>query len=317
MKAQLAELVGSEAVTRVAVTVTGRRLRILAYHDVPSAAAFEAQLVHLSERYRPISGGQVAAAFAGGPALPDRAVWLTFDDGFPAVVDVAQPLLERYATTATMFVCPSVVDTAEPFWWEVVREARRAGLTTGHDPIPGATERRLKTLGDEQRRTVVRDLSDRLQAHAGSPFRRPQLTSEQLRTWVDAGHELGNHTWDHPLLDRCSEDDQRRQVGQAHDWLLDAAGVRSRTFAYPNGNWSAATERALDDLGYVTAVGFDHHLVPLGAHPMRLSRLRVDADAPSSRLRAIASGAHSGAFAARQRLGRSAPPTGDPRHLPR
>ena len=49
----------------------------------------------------------------------------------------------------------------------------------------------------------------------------------QLRAWVAAGYELGDHTWDHPCLDRADEREQHRQIMDAHTWLLKAKLDRS------------------------------------------------------------------------------------------
>ena len=53
-------------------------------------------------------------------------------------------------------------------------------------------------------------------------------------------------------------------------------------------------------LGYEIALLFDHKLTRRDT-PLQMSRLRIDADAPLSRLRAVISGLHSGLFHLRAR----------------
>jgi peptidoglycan/xylan/chitin deacetylase (PgdA/CDA1 family) len=311
-------LLGHPAVSRGATYVSGTRLRVLGYHDVPDTEAFRRHAQYLAERYRVVSGSVVARALTGGQRLPKRSVWLTFDDGHPGVFDRAQPILAEFGLTATAYVCPGVVDTEQPYWWETVRDAAQDGTSIeidGRAVAANELEASLKRCPDSVRRTTVDRLRERDLSRTGIPLRRPQATRDQLRSWHAAGHEVGNHTWDHPCLDRCSVDEQRHQIATAHEWL-DSEGLGPVTsFAYPNGNWSAASEQLLVRLGYRTSVGFDHRLARLPSRPLRLSRLRLDADADPTRLRAVVSGTQPVTMAARDRLtGRA---TADPRRLPR
>jgi peptidoglycan/xylan/chitin deacetylase (PgdA/CDA1 family) len=115
---------------------------------------------------------------------------------------------------------------------------------------------------------------------------------EDLLRWRELGHFVGNHTWDHPCLDRCEPWEQREQILKGHSWLKTVGLLAHEVFAYPNGDWTPVAEGMLEELGYEVAVLFDHKLASLPGHPLRLSRLRLDASAPAERFRAIISGAH-------------------------
>jgi peptidoglycan/xylan/chitin deacetylase (PgdA/CDA1 family) len=306
--------------SRMALWATGEHIRILAYHGIRDASAFERQLEHLAERFIVVSGAQLTAALEGRHPLPRRAVWITFDDGAPEVVTTAGPLLDRFGFSATLFVCPGVIDTDRPYWWEIVREAGRLGVDEprGITLPAGPTEAALKRCPDTVRRAYVERLVDAVKFRTGRGPRQQQLSSEDLRSWVASGREVGNHSWDHPLLDRCTPDTQVEQIERAHDWLRSTLGIRADSFAYPNGNWSQMSEATLIRLGYRTALGFDHRMVGSRAsNPLRLSRLRTDADAELDRFRTIVGGVHSGLLASRQWLLHPVTHRADPRRLPR
>jgi peptidoglycan/xylan/chitin deacetylase (PgdA/CDA1 family) len=317
LKQGLIGLLGSRVISDVAIRATSKRLRIVAYHGIPDSDAFERHLIEYAERFNPVSGERVAAALTSGSRLPDRAVWLTFDDGHPEVEVLGRPLLERYGLTATMYVCPGVIDTAEPFWWETVREAARLGLVRGAtDSSTLPLEGKLKVVPDATRRRFVAELTDRIEERLGRPYERPQLSTDQLLAWASAGQEVGNHSWDHPLLDRCTEIDQKRQARDAHDWLSEVVAPSVPTFAYPNGNWAAATEEVLRTGGYATSLGFDHRLARQDRNPLRLSRLRLDTNATMPRFRGITSGAHPLLLGSREQVAQSVWRTRNPRSLP-
>jgi peptidoglycan/xylan/chitin deacetylase (PgdA/CDA1 family) len=153
----------------------------------------------------------------------------------------------------------------------------------------------LKAQPDAVRRSFVSRLAGHLERRGLVPPSRV-AGRDDLALWVSRGHAVGNHTWDHPCLDRCSPAAQREQLEKADDWLRLNLPRYEPVFAYPNGNWSGTTEAILGSLGYQAAFGFDHRLTRTQS-PLRLSRLRVSADAPLPRFRSIVSGLHALPFA--------------------
>lgn len=301
-------LLGAGPVAASARLLISGRLRVLAYHDVPDADTFAHHLDHIQEHYRPVSGEHVAAAAQQDTPLPRRAIWITFDDAGPGVFRNAMPLLVDRSVPATVFVCPGVIDTDRAYWWQIIAMALASGQPIEIDGaawFDASAVTHLKRVPDSMRREVVARTMDVL-ADAGQPTETSQARSAQLRRWLDAGLGAGNHTWDHPCLDMCDEEQQRFQIVAAHDWLRQFIGAHPRLFAFPNGNVAGASRTTLSDLGYHVTALFDHRV----ARPSdpEISRLRVDADAPVDRLAGIASGAHPAAYAVVERLRRTHAP---------
>jgi peptidoglycan/xylan/chitin deacetylase (PgdA/CDA1 family) len=246
------------------------RLRILAYHDISQVEQFEAQMSHLADHYEVVVG----PGFFSGATTRKPPVWITFDDGDPSIVDNAVGVLDEYGFSATAFICPSVVDTFEPYWWQVVLAASDGGVEVAGARLSPDEVSRLKKVPDEQRRRRVGEIREALAEQRVEPTRR-QLTREDIDTWLSAGHSLGNHSWDHPILDQCSPEEQRRQIDLAHQWFLENGYGRPSWFAFPNGNRSLVSARYLADLGYKAALLFDHRLASV-RQGMNLSRIRVN-----------------------------------------
>ncbi len=287
----------SGPVTALARRLSRGRLRILAYHGVPDPDRFAEQMEYLAGNYAPVGEGDVVAALAGVSELPDGAAWVTFDDGDPSVVANGLPTLVRLGIPATMFVCPGLIESGEPFWWRVTDHAperalaacRAAGVTvTGADPTAA-----LKLVDDERRRQVVAELLGELDGLEGSaPPDWRQLDDGELDRWLGAGMALGNHSWDHPCLDRCSPAEQVDQVRRADEWLTVCLGAPPRSFAYPNGNFSEVVDGELRALSYDVGLLYDNRLTDLDSLPsLQLSRLMLEADQPAARLVGVLSGA--------------------------
>ena len=106
------------------------RLPILMYHYVepwPAEADeirqgltvwpedFAAQMAYLHERgYVAVSLYDLMEALTLGRPLPERAVVLTFDDGYRSVAEYAAPAMAPYGYTGTVFVITQLMDEERP-----------------------------------------------------------------------------------------------------------------------------------------------------------------------------------------------------------
>ena len=72
-----------------------------------------------------------------------------------------------------------------------------------------------------------------------------------LREAVERGHEIANHTLDHPYgLPELDDDECRRQIIEGHQAITEAAGIPCRGFRAPGYNIDSRTMRILVELGY-------------------------------------------------------------------
>jgi peptidoglycan/xylan/chitin deacetylase (PgdA/CDA1 family) len=106
----------------------GSKCIILLYHRIADVASdpyvvsvspqhFEEQLQVLRTVGNPMPLGELARRLATGK-LPERAVCVTFDDGYQDNLYTAKPLLERYEIPATVFMTTGDVGRTREFWWD-------------------------------------------------------------------------------------------------------------------------------------------------------------------------------------------------------
>lgn len=278
------------ALTRTPAPALGRRanrrrVSVLAYHGVSHPQAFRAQLQRISSRSNFISPAQLRSALLGEP-LPPNPVLITFDDGEPSVLHNGLPVLAELGIAPLLFVVPGLLDTSTSFWWDEVHALSPDGV----DEV-----RRLKTVPDDERRSTIAQLRSKR-----NPISRPQLTTNDLQALLEAGFEIGNHTFDHPCLDMCDVSEVAAQIERGHQALLDR-GITPTAFAYPNGHLDPRAEPILERLGYDLGFLFDHHHTKLDQPCLRLSRLRLDADASPQRAELILSGVQGAVMRLRRR----------------
>jgi peptidoglycan/xylan/chitin deacetylase (PgdA/CDA1 family) len=124
------------------------RVPILVYHSVvahkPGETAdrrqyevapevFETQMTYLRDHHLSVVPlAALVGALTGRGTLPDRAVVITFDDGWENQFTHAVPVLRRFGYTATFFIFPNPVSRDARFMtWEQLRELLAAGMTIG------------------------------------------------------------------------------------------------------------------------------------------------------------------------------------------
>lgn len=288
---RVVNVLGSGPVATAMLRLTRNRLRILTYHGIPDAGQFSRQLDYLAgSGFTTVTGAEVSSWLAGTELGP-RPVWITFDDGDPTVIDVGLPEMVKRGMRATAFVCPGVVGTTQAHWWDIAERARRHPQLAAETP-PNAE---LKTVDDQSRRRIIEELSTKLDG-AGESTQATQWSADDLNNWLAAGQEVGNHTWDHPCLDRCSPAEAANQVRSSHDRLVELTGLRPNVFAWPNGNEAPTVLPMLEELGYSLVLRCDHRLTSRAQPANSLSRLAIDSDASLARFRAILAGGHSGVF---------------------
>ncbi len=132
---------------RYLIRKRGPLVRIVVFHDVPDAVWFESMVETLAKKYTLISPSDF---YAGALDAARINVLVTFDDGYASWVDVAAPILKKYACTALFFVSSGLLQGAHdahmtetfmrthlrispklPLSWEGARTLLREGHSLG------------------------------------------------------------------------------------------------------------------------------------------------------------------------------------------
>lgn len=88
---------------------------------------------------------------------------------------------------------------------------------------------------------------DRLNSKGG-------LTDQMVREMIQAGFEIGSHTFSHPDLSHLSGEKLVREVAGSKRALEEKFGVSVRFFAYPGGRFNHQVVQVVEEAGYAGAV---------------------------------------------------------------
>jgi peptidoglycan/xylan/chitin deacetylase (PgdA/CDA1 family) len=204
--------------------------------------------------------------------LPERALAITFDDGYADNRTHALPILLRHRLPATFFIATGYLGRGQ-MWNDTVIEAIRhcrfaslplhevEGVRLGSVPIASAAERRTAIDAliraamylPQARRTA---LAERLSQLAGvAPSNTLMMSAAQVVELHRAGMQIGAHTVSHPILAGLSEHAACDEIERSRSFLESLLGARVGLFAYPNGR--PGTDYSPSSVQLVRRLGFD------------------------------------------------------------
>lgn len=316
------------AVQRVAQRLPRSRPRavVLVYHRVGEPSLdpwrltvkpeiFAGQMDTLARDWSPLSLAELSEGFSQR-CLPERAVAVTFDDGYTDNLEIAAPVLLEHKIPATLFVATELIDSGGPLWWDELAsllleparlpstltlssrkgnqwtippvdadEPRTAVSTQPWEARPGSRLRAfyevwlaLRALDPPTREAALEEIAE--WADALRPTRRVLLTWKQLREFAALpGLELGAHTLTHPVLPSCSLEGARAEIIGSANRLRAETGMEVEQFAYPFGAWSPSVARLVADLGFGAAYTTDGNAISWRSSPHALPRVPAEGHA--------------------------------------
>lgn len=302
-----------------------RRLTILMYHQLLDdrtppglkglpGETFARHVRELSRRCVPVSQDDLADALATGRPLPDRAVLVTFDDGYASQFRLALPVLVRHGVPAVFY--PTVGAAREGKVLPVnkiqlvLAGAASARALTGRLRDWRACAALLDRLaaGEEQRAVAALypldtpetalvkyllqtalpeplrgEITDALFAEAaGEPeaafAARFYMDLDDLRTLAAAGMAVGVHGASHRWLTDLAPDERAREIDASLELVRAVAGPKPApwSIAYPSGMYDTDLLALLDARGCAFGCAVTPGPADLDRHD-RLALPRVDA----------------------------------------
>ena len=268
-----------------ALSPAGRRARLMIfpYHRVlenhdpllpgtPDAGRFERQLKWVKKYCNPLPMDEAISRLAAG-TLPDRAITLTFDDGYANNLSVAAPLLKRYEIPAIVFL---TVDALERgiMWNDLIVEAVRNAKSVIDATWLGAG---VLEVNDTNKLDVLSTLINAIQYEPTDirldkatrlyenqcdyPWKRQMLRPDELTSLIEHGVSLGAHTVTHPILTTLADHEARDEIENSRTWIEKQTGTTPDYFAYPRGkfgtDYSQRHSDIVRDLGFAGAVSAD------------------------------------------------------------
>jgi polysaccharide deacetylase family protein (PEP-CTERM system associated) len=130
------------------------------------------------------------------------------------------------------------------------------------------------------------------------------MTWAQLREISAQGHEVGSHSWSHPLLTHCSNEALQEEISRSRQTIEQRLGTPVEALGVPGGRWDYRVLRAAADAGYRRVYVSDPWLATSEREGVKLiGRLTIRNSMQEAHLRALITGegAYSTVFRTRYR----------------
>jgi peptidoglycan/xylan/chitin deacetylase (PgdA/CDA1 family) len=271
--------------------VTMSRVAIFAYHRVgPNTdnwsleslppGVFERQMEYLQEKKR----------------LPEKAVVVTFDDGYRDNYTYAYPILRKRKIVAAIFLATGHISTDKLFWWDKVGyiihhthvksfdllELGSYSMKDRKDKSKAQIEitEKLKIVSEERKQELIKMLAEVTRADVPKDTAREMLLSwDQVKEMNNNGITFGAHTVNHPILTKVPLEAAKWEIMQSKIDIESVLRNKVLTFSYPNGNHCDEVSSIVRKAGFICAVSIlPSQLIRPDANNFSLSRIIPSAD---------------------------------------
>ena len=215
-----------------------------------------------------IAHDDLAGRIASGARRP--FCLLTFDDGFRSNAIETAPELRRMGVPAVFYVTTGFLDSGRPLWFVRLKALRLHGrLPETLDP---AVLKQLPIARVEE--LLDRHVSERRIESLPSEGEQP-MTWEHARELASQGFTIGAHAVEHSVLPRETFSRAAALIRDSMAAVSVGTGIPCSTFAFPNGNYTAALCRVATACGAATVMTTEPRWVGNAAQIWRLPRIQL------------------------------------------
>jgi len=304
--------------------VPERKAQILMYHRVAKLASdpwglavrpkhFAEQMEVLTRSCRVMPLSKLSEEINQG-RYPERAIAVTFDDGYADNLIDAYPVLAANDIPATLFTTIGMIGSSHEFWWDQLERlihlpqgslpnclniqiGGRTYVWTDDGRVPRLPDSRwrmsnppptarhrlfqdlwhlLRPLPAVLQRQALDDISDWAGLEHTHRDSHRIMTAEEVRRIIEDGLvTVGGHTVNHPYLPDHAPSVQRTEIREGRQQLEAMIDRPVTLFAYPYGGFDVQTARIVADEGFLCACSTRPTAVERQPDPFNLPRVQV------------------------------------------
>ncbi|MBL4576179.1 MAG: polysaccharide deacetylase family protein [Opitutaceae bacterium] len=234
--------------------------------DEITAKEFDKKMQLIVRYFTPLALSEAVEKLKNN-TLPQRAICVTFDDGYRDNAEIAFPILKKWNIPATFFVASGFLDGGR-MWNDTIIETVRnyqgdeLNLTElGLDSFDTQNNQKkeqsaqsiiqqIKHLPQQERHQKVEFIA----SHAKNLPNDLMMDSAQVKNMSEQNISIGGHTVTHPILATLTAEKAEQDIRQGKKALENITQKPVIEFAYPNGK--PEQDYLPEHVGIVKKLGF-------------------------------------------------------------
>lgn len=293
--------------------LTRSQIIILMYHRISpmrdiwslkplNPRSFELQIRYFCRNYDILPLDTLVEYIKHDERLPEKAVVITFDDGYKDNYRYAYPILKKYHIPATIFLTTGHIGKGNLFWWDKVSyiilhtdvgqlDVEELGIFS----LQSERERynassiiieRFKMLSGEKKDLLINNLLNKSGVEIPDDLGEDLVLSwDEIREMSQGGIAFGAHTVNHPILINISLEQAKREIVQSKNDIETMIGRQVTSFSYPNGDFNADVAELVRGSGFACAVAVSpNRLIRPRDFVYGLSRIGMNEDFSKSKV---------------------------------
>ena len=215
-----------------------------------TSAVFEGQMEYLYKAgYRTLKIDELISYMSGGLALPQKAVVVTFDDGWLDNYLYAFPVLKKYKINAAVFLITNRVENAS---------LRNSELQTLNSKLTIPTHKESKVLIEKGEDWKV------------------VLNWKLIKEMLDSGLvEFYSHTKSHAKCSSLPEKEFMEELKESRQIIEKRLGSPCPYFCWPYGKYNDLAVDVAKKVGYKAIFTINHGVADAGSDPFAINRIIV------------------------------------------
>lgn len=239
-------------------------------------ATFGRHAAYLKKAFNVITLGEFTRRMDSAEPFDDCTCMITFDDGWLDNYTNAYPILSRHGLPAVIFIAPGYIETCKGFWREEMTHLLCSSYHHGGAEwlsllnkygvkiFPGMPESEyivsatsfvngLDKYDEVGIQSVINEISQCLCTT------RPEKSHDAFMEWRHAREmsggaiSFGSHGANHRILTSLSLAEAKHEIEDSKIRIEAELGKTVSAFSYPNGDFSGATSRLVENAGYALA----------------------------------------------------------------
>ena len=249
--------------------MTDNSLTILLYHGVTNKnpkgvvnfsgkhiniKLFENHIRFIKKNCNVLSMDEVVEVYNSGKGWPEKAVAVTFDDGFQNNYLYAADILDSYNVPATFYVCAGMVNTNMMFWVDIIedcisrtiktkiniklKEYKYYNLNNDKKKIDAINEikKYCKQLNSNEKNNIIDELIKETAVTPsveGSPDYKIMTWKELIKLNNNSLFTIGGHTLKHEIMSAQNIEKMKADIKATLSLLDYNLNQKTTHFSYP------------------------------------------------------------------------------------